>query len=181
MDKTNRKMISINMIPSKRIKDLMLDLSVLKRVSPQAKVVEAVKLLDERRQSGCLPFLLVVDEVGNKEEILGKLSIDDILAQMEPSTMKMEELPIFWQSQFWEECEDILQKTTDSIMSPVKHVIHQSATLIEAVHLMNSGGVDWLPVVERENVVGILFKEDLFNEVLAAAQPKDDELSDDPS
>lgn len=159
----------------------MLDISVLKRVSPQAKVVEAVKLLDERRQSGCLMFLLVVDEVGNKEEILGKLSVDDILAQMEPSTMKREELPIFWQSQFWEECEDILQKTTGSIMSPVKHVIHQSATLIEAVYLMNSGRVDWLPVVGRENVVGILFKEDLFYEVLAAAKPKNDELSDDPS
>jgi len=174
-------MTPINMIPSKRIKDLMLDISVLKRVSPQAQVVEAVKLLDERRQSGCLPFLLVVDVVGNKEEILGKLSIDDILTQMEPSTMKMEELPIFWQSQFWEECEDILQKTADSIMSPVKHVIHQSATLIEAVHLMNSGGVDWLPVVEMGNVVGILFKEDLFNEVLAAAQPKDDEPADNQS
>jgi len=174
-------MMTINTIPSKRIKDLMLDVNSLKRVSPQAEVIEAVKLLDELRQSGRSQFLLVADEAENKEEILGRLSIDDILAQMEPSTMTMEELPIFWQSQFWEECEDILQKPIGSIMSPVKHVIHQSATLIEAVHLMNSGRVDWLPVVERGNVVGILFKEDLFNEVLAAAQPKIDDLSDDPS
>ena len=153
----------------------MLDLSVLKRVSPEAKVVEAVKLLDEQRQGRYPFFLLIVNETGNKEEILGKLSIDDILAQMEPSRKMTEELPIFWQSQFWEECEDILQKPIGSIMSPVKHVIHQSATLIEAVHLMNYGKVDWLPVVERGNVVGILFKEDLFNEVVAAA------LSYDPS
>jgi CBS domain-containing protein len=64
-------------------------------------------------------------------------------------------------------------------MSPVTHVIHQSGTLIEAVHLMNSGKIDWLPVVEGGNVVGILFKEDLFNEVFAAAKPKAADLSHD--
>ena len=168
-----------DIIPKKRIKDLMLDLGTLERISPQTKVGEAVKILDERRQSGSPLFLLVVDEVENEEEILGTLSSNDILANMEPSTKSMEELPIFWQGQFWEECEAILERPTGEIMSPVTHVIHQSGTLIEAVHLMNSGKIDWLPVVEAGNVVGILFKEDLFNEVLAAAKPKAADLSHD--
>jgi CBS domain-containing protein len=161
-----------DIIPQKRIKDLMLNLRALGRISPRAQVAEAVKSLDERRRIRSPLFLLVVEEVDNKEEILGKVSIDEILSQIEPSTVTREELPIFWQSQFWEECEDIMQKTTNSIMSPVTHVIHQSGTLIEAVHLMNSSKIDWLPVVEGGEVVGILFKEDLFNEVLAAAKPK---------
>ncbi|RPI50363.1 MAG: CBS domain-containing protein, partial [Deltaproteobacteria bacterium] len=49
------------------------------------------------------------------------------------------------------------------------HVIHQSGTLMEAVHLMTSHKIDWLPVVEGKSVVGILLKEDLFKEIVEAA------------
>jgi CBS domain-containing protein len=177
-EKKKRNGENPDVIPKKRIKDLMLDLGTLERISPEIKVAEAVKILDERHKGGYPLFLLVVDEVENKEEILGMLSINDILAQMEPSTGSMEELPIFWQGQFWEECEAIMQRPTCEIMSPVTHVIHQSGTLIEAVHLMNSGKIDWLPVVEGGDVVGILFKEDLFKEILAAAKPTTADLSD---
>lgn len=165
----------------KRIKDLMLDLVSIERISPHTKVAEAVKLLDDSRKSGYPSCLLVVDEVEDEEEILGMLSIDDILTHMEPSTKSMEDLPIFWRGQFWEECETILQKPAVEVMSPVTLVIHESGTLIEAVHLMNSGEVDWLPVVKGEDVVGILFKEHLYGEILAAAKPKTDGLSRDMS
>ena len=159
-----------DIIPKKRIKDLMPDLDTLERISPQTKVEEAVKILYERLQIGSPLFLLVVDEVENEEEILGMLSINDILVHMEPSASSMEDLPIFWRGQFWEECEAIQQRPAGEIMSPVTHVIHQSGTLIEAVHLMNSGKIDWLPVMEGGDVVGVLFKDDLFKEVLAAAK-----------
>ncbi|MBE9581420.1 MAG: CBS domain-containing protein, partial [Proteobacteria bacterium] len=115
-------------------------------------------------------FLLVVDKVGDKEEILGVVSVDEVLGRMEPSAGSMEELPIFWQGQFYQECESLFERTSSEIMSPVTRVIHQSGTLMEAVHLMNSGKFDWLPVVEGEDVVGILLKEDLFKEVLAATE-----------
>ena len=51
-----------DIIPKKRIKDLMLDLDTLERISPQTKVEEAVKILYERLQIGSPLFLLVVDE-----------------------------------------------------------------------------------------------------------------------
>ena len=153
----------------KRIKDLMLDVLALERISPQTKVAEAVKLLNEKQKGRCPSSLLVVDEVEDEEEILGMLSIDDIIAHMEFSTKATEELPIFWQGQFLEECEVILKRPGSEIMSPVTHVIHQSGTLMEAVHLMTSHKIDWLPVVEGESVVGILLKEDLFKEIVAAA------------
>ena len=155
-------------MPEKRIKDLLLELGSLQRISPHTKVADAVKMLDEKRQSRSPSFLLVVDEVEKNEEILGMLSVNDIFGHMEPSTESMEELPIFWQGQFREECEAILERTTSEIMSPVTHVIHQSGTLMEAVHLMNSGRIDWLPVVEGEDVVGIIFRENLFSELVAA-------------
>ena len=155
-------------MPEKRIKDLLLELGSLQRISPHTKVADAVKMLDEKRQSRSPSFLLVVDEVEKNEEILGMLSVNDIFGHMEPSTESMEELPIFWQGQFREECEAILERTTSEIMSPVTHVIHQSGTLMEALHLMNSGRIDWLPVVEGEDVVGIIFRENLFSELVAA-------------
>jgi CBS domain-containing protein len=166
-------------MPEKRIKDLMLDLGTLERISPHTKLAEAVKVLHEKQQNLCPPFLLVVDEVEHKEEILGMLSMDDVLGHMGSSAEPMEELPIFWQGQFGEECEAVLQRTAGEIMLPVTHVIHETGTLMEAVHLMNSGRVHWLPVVREKGVVGILLKEDLFKEVLAAADPETG-LSKDP-
>ena len=155
-------------MPEKRIKDLMLDVLALERISSQTKVAEAVKVLNEIQKRRCPSSLLVVDKLENKEEILGMLSIDDILAHMESSIKATEELPIFWQGQFLEECEVILKRPGSEIMSPVMHVIHQSGTLMEAVHLMTSHKIDWLPVVEGTSVVGILLKEDLFKEIVEA-------------
>ena len=158
-------------MPEKRIKDLMLDVLALERISPQIKVAKAIKLLNEKQKGRCLSSLLIVDEVADEEEILGMLSIDDILAHMESSTKAIEELPIFWHGQFLEECKAILERPGSEIMSPVMHVIHQNGTLMEAVHLMTSHKIDWLPGVEGEAVVGILLKEDLLKEIVSVAIP----------
>jgi CBS domain-containing protein len=160
-------------MPEKRINELMVDLSCLERIYPDTKVADAVKILNERarQRDRCPFFLLVVDEIDNKEEIVGMLSMDDVLGRME-SSGQSEELPIFWQGQFQQECETILEKATGEIMSPVTHVIHQSGTLMEAVHLMNLGRTDWLPVLEGGDVVGLLLKDDLFKEVVAATEPE---------
>lgn len=157
-------------MPEKRIKDLMLDPASFDRVFLRTKVSEAVRMMDEKRRSRCPSFLLVVNEGENKEEILGMLSMNDVLYHMESSAQSMEELPIFWRGQFQEECEVLLRSTTGEIMSPVTLVIDQNGTLMEAVHLVNSGEIDWLPVVEGEEVVGILLKEDLFREVIAVTE-----------
>ena len=148
----------------------MLDIGNLEHISPETKLAEAVRMLKGKWHSLCSAFLLVVDEIHNKEEILGVLSMDDILSHMEPPTESMEELPIFWQGQFREECEAILEKQASEVMLQVTHVIHQSGTLMEALHLTNSGKINWLPVIEKGEVVGILHKEDLFKEVIAVSE-----------
>lgn len=154
----------------KRIKDLMVRLEALKRLSPQKKVIDGIRVLGDESEGSMIPLVLVVDKVGDKEEIVGILSLDDVLTCMESATEPMEELPIFWQGQFQEECMGVLGRPASEIMSPVTHVIHQSGTLTEAVHLMNSKNLDWLPVVEGDVVVGILLKQALLKEVLALAR-----------
>ena len=153
-----------------RIKDLMVHLKALQHISPQKKAMEGVSLLGEQGHMSKVPFVLVVDNAQSNEEIVGTLSLDNILDRIESAEQPVEELPIFWQGQFHEECVAVLERPVEEVMSPVTHVIRQSGTLTEAVHLMNSRCLDWLPVVEGEEVVGILLKEALLQEVFAIAQ-----------
>lgn len=155
--------------PEKRIKDLMVGLDDLEQIPSDRKVIEVVDLFGEKPERHWSPFVLVVDSVLGKEEIVGILSLDDVLNHMESSTEPKDELPIFWLGQFREECVAVLNRPAGHVMSPVTHVIHQNGTLTEAVHLMNSKRVNWLPVVEGEAVVGILLKDALLHEVLAVA------------
>jgi CBS domain-containing protein len=156
--------------PEKRIKDLMLHLKVLKQISPQNKAIEGLNLLDEHDDMPMNPLVLVVEKAQGEEKIVGILSLDDVLNHMESAEKPVEELPIFWQGQFHEECLAVLDRPVGDVMSPVTHVIRQSGTLTEAVHLMNFRCLDWLPVVEGGEVVGILLKETLLQEVLAIAK-----------
>ena len=149
----------------------MIHLDSLHRIPPQTKVREGVKVLSEKWGSRLPLFVLVVDEIEKKEEILGMLSLNDVLRHLESSSGPVDELPIFWQGQFLDECESVLNMSAGEIMSPVALVIKQNCTLTEAVHLMYSRCVDWLPVVEGEQVVGVLLKEALIGEVVAVAEP----------
>jgi CBS domain-containing protein len=157
-------------LPERRIRDLMIQLESLKQISPNQRAMEGVKALDDGSGDALLPFVLVVNNAQDKEQIVGILSLDDILKHMESATEPLDELPIFWQGQFREECLAVLDQPAEKVMSPVTHVIHQSGTLTEAVHLMNSKHLDWLPVVEGEDVVGIILKEALLSEVLAVSR-----------
>jgi CBS-domain-containing membrane protein len=154
----------------KRIKDLMLSLEAFSHISPQEKVGHAVKVLETRKQQGLPAFLLVVEVIDQKEEILGMLSPETLLSHMESSREPTEELPIFWQGQFQEECEAVFGNAIADVMSPVTRVIHGTGTLTEAVHLMHLQGTDWLPVVAEQSVVGIILKDALIEEVFQAAK-----------
>lgn len=151
----------------KRVKDLMLSLEAFSQISPRRKVAEAVDLLRENRKKGLPLFLLVVDVLDNKQEILGMLSAHNLIGHMESSREPTEELPIFWQGQFQEECEALFDASVSAVMAPVTRVIHETGTLTEAVHLMNRQGIDWLPAVADQEVVGIVLKTALMDEVLS--------------
>jgi CBS domain-containing protein len=157
-------------MPEKRVRDLMLALETFSQIPPQQKVADAVEILRDKRRNGLPTFLLVVDALENKEEILGMLSPCSLLDHMESSRKPTEELPIFWQGQFQEECEVIFGRPVSEVMSPVTRVIHETGTLTEAVHLMHLHGIDWLPVVAEKDVVGVVLKEALMDEVFSAKE-----------
>ncbi|MBW2109546.1 MAG: CBS domain-containing protein [Deltaproteobacteria bacterium] len=159
----------------KQIKDLMISLDAFEQIGPDAKVADGIKKLAGGNRAATAPLVLIVEARQDTEEIVGILSLDDVLGHMESSCEPKDELPIFWRGQFREECEAVLDAPAGGVMSPITHVIHQNGTLTEAVHLMNSKRVNWLPVVEGESVVGILAKQALLDEALAVALEHDEQ------
>ena len=105
----------------RRIQDLSRKIKDVPRLSHEVTVGEAVLVLSGQVEQGAPPFALVVDQVRGLEEIIGSISFDDVLAEMERRATISGEVPIFWRGQFWEEAGRLFKKPVSEIMSPVKH------------------------------------------------------------
>lgn len=75
---------------------MIIRLDRLGRVSSQKTVREAVRDLRGKPSGSGVPFLLVVEENKNREEILGTLSRANIMASIDLSIDLNEQIPIFW-------------------------------------------------------------------------------------
>lgn len=153
----------------KRVSQLVQKIEEVEWVGPHTPVREAVRRLGRQRRRGCEGVLLVVSQDQGGEEILGTLSLEDILAKLEPSPPQGDDLPIFWQGQFQDRLRMALQGKVEEYMSPLRHALNQGSTLMEALHLMNLKKTRLLVVMQGESVVGILTREHLVREVVALA------------
>lgn len=153
------------MIREKGIKDVMFRLDKLRHVSSQQTVGEAVRHLAVKSSDSACPFLLVVEKHKNREEILGTLSLANIMASIDNSINFNEQIPIFWRGQFLEECGAVLKKRVFEVMSPIIHAVHENGTLMEALHLMISKENPFLAVLSGKDLVGILVKQQLLEEI----------------
>ena len=143
----------------------MIRLDKLRRVSSQKSVGEAFRDLRVRSADSVFPFLLVVEKNKNREEILGTLSLSNIMAAIDLSIDFQEQLPIFWRGQFLEECGAVLKRGVFEVMSPIEHAVHESGTLMEALHLMISKESQVLAVLNGKDLVGMLIRQNLMEEI----------------
>jgi CBS domain len=153
------------MMRERGIKDLMLGLDRLTRVSSQKTVGEVLKEFRGKAPDFGTLFLLVVDKKKNREEILGTLSTANIMDSIDLSINLDGQIPIFWRGQFAEECGAVLQKRTFEVMSPIVNAVNENGTLMEALHLMISKDNDTLAVLNGKDVVGILIRRSLREEM----------------
>lgn len=144
---------------------MMIRLDRLRRVSSQKTVGEAVRDLRGKSSDSGFPFLLVVQKNKNREEILGTLSLANIMVSIDLSINFNEQIPIFWRGQFLEECGAVLKKRVSEVMSPIIHAVHENGTLMEAIHLMISKDNHILAVLSGKDLVGILVKQTLIEEI----------------
>jgi CBS domain-containing protein len=153
------------MMRERGIRDVMVRLDRLRRVSSQETVEEAVRKLRIKSTNTGFPFLLVVDKNKNREEILGTFSLENIIASIDLSINFQEQIPIFWRGQFFEECRAVLKRRVFEVMSPIVHAVPENGTLMEALHLMISKDNPILAVLSGKDLVGILVKQNLKDEI----------------
>lgn len=73
--------------------------------------------------------------------------------------------PIFWEGQFETECHEGVNKRVEEIMLPIKAYVREREMLMEAVFLLDKYKMDFLPVVGKDEVVGIIHLDDILKEI----------------
>ena len=156
-------------MPSERlIKDFMCPLDRYSYVKDEEPVQEAVRLMGQAEKEGNPPCLIVVGEEASEKGIIkGFITPAELVFGLAGHFLKGAQTsgPIFWEGQFEAECLEGAKKRVSEIMFPIKACVRDTEMLMEAVFLLNKYQVDFLPVVEKDNVVGMIHLEDILREI----------------
>ena len=156
-------------MPEKRVGELLRDIREIDWVYPGTPLRQAVELLGRQQQNQGPGFVLVVRDHQQNREILGTVTLADILTRLEPPSLSDEgDIPIFWQGQFREAARQLLTGEVTQVMVPPEHALNRNSTLMEALHVMNSRDSKILVVMEGEAVVGLISREHLCREIVKA-------------
>jgi CBS domain-containing protein len=174
---------------TRKVKDIMLELSEYAVVSPEATLFEAMMALgsaQKRLQPGRQPHraVLVVDD---DCKVVGKLGHQGFLRALEPKYDQLESLTQlsggsisedfiksmmedlrFWQTGLQEISRRVRTVKMKEVMRPVTESIDENAPLSEAIHMLIMCGTLSILVTRNSTVVGILRLSDVFDEAVKA-------------
>ncbi len=129
---------------------------------------KALVLMDEIRKES-KPLCLVVLGAGpsEREIIKGFVTPSELVFGLLSHFLKgvQRSGPIFWEGQFETECFEGVNKHVEEIMLPIKAYLRGSELLMEAVFLLDKYRMDFLPVVNKDEVVGIIHLDDILKEI----------------
>jgi CBS domain-containing protein len=156
-------------MPSERlIKDFMCPLDRYSYIKQEEPVLEAVRLMGQAEKEGSPPCLIVVGEEPSEKDIIkGFVTPTELVFGLAGHFLKgaQKSGPIFWEGQFEAECLEGAKKRVSEIMFTIKACVRDTEMLMEAVFLLNKYQVDFLPVVKKEDVVGMIHLEDIMREI----------------
>jgi Mg/Co/Ni transporter MgtE len=121
--------------------------------------------------------VLVFDE---KYNLMGTLTLKDILKGLEPRFMKPSEkaqglkedesaLSLIWDTLFDKGSKELAEKPVSEIMMPAKHFVEPSDPLTKAAYLMLHHDLILLPVLEdKKKFVGLVRMIEVFDEISGA-------------
>lgn len=168
----------------KRVGEILAEVREIDCLDPESSLAEAVGILTRQRKENGPGFVLVVRNTGSGREVIGTVTLCDVLARLESALATPEsDIPIFWQGQFFDQVGQLLDdKVTKAMVAP-EEALSKKSTLMEALHVMNSCGNQVLVVMDDNCVVGFLSREQLCLELInaAAAYGQDQRLPISPS
>ena len=118
--------------------------------------------------------ILVFDE---KYNLMGTLTLKDILRGLEPKFMQTSEkvegykeqeseLSLIWDSLFTKQSKELAEKAVSEVMSPAKHFVEPNDPVTKAAYLMVHHNLVLLPVLEnKKKFVGLVRMIEIFDEI----------------
>ncbi|MCJ7616717.1 MAG: CBS domain-containing protein [Desulfobacterales bacterium] len=147
-------------MPSEKfVKNFMRSLDHYSYIKEDETVQAAVRLMDKVRKEGTHQCLFVVgEEQYEKQFIKGFVTPSELVFGLSAHFLKgaQKSGPVFWEGQLEAECMEGLKKHVREIMVPFVACVGESNMLMEAVFLFNKYHIDFLPVVNRDDVVGMI-------------------------
>jgi predicted transcriptional regulator len=157
------------MAPEKLIKDFVRPLERYYSVKEDDTVQKALRLMDKARKEVRRLCLIVVGKGSSEKEIIkGFVTPRELVFGLATRFLKGAEKsgPIFWEGQFEAECRDGVDKRVREIMSPIRAYVRETEMLMEAVFLLHKYEQDFLPAIDREEVVvGTIHLDEILKEI----------------
>lgn len=163
---------------SKAVKDLMIDVFEYPHIPYWFTIRQAVGVIKKSLLSGekChQPMaILVFDE---KYNLLGTLSLKDILKGLEPKFLKPTTkaqvptedesgLSVLWDTLFDKESKEAAERPVSEVMTPAKFFVQPDDPITKAAYLMIHNDLVLLPVLEeKKKFVGLIRMREVFDEI----------------
>lgn len=163
------------MTSEKAVKDLMHPLGEYYRIAEERSVAEALVLMERARRKGKPLCLIVAGDTSSEKEIIkGFVTPRELVFGLTTRFLKGAEKsgPIFWEGQFEAECLAGMNKLVREIMDPINAYVRGTEMLMEAVFLLKKYQEDFLPVISKEEVVGIIHIHDILTHTTRLAPEK---------
>ncbi len=151
-----------------KARDLMIPL--VDYLKPDNTIRDAVNLLQTAKRGEEKIGVKGLPVLDDKKELVGMISMGDILKAVYPSYMYMMNLGDFtWDGMVESLVGQVADKTVASIMSKQVITIKETDPLMECVDHMIRNDVKRLPVIDPNGkVVGILYERDVFFAIVKA-------------
>jgi CBS domain-containing protein len=137
-------------------------------VSTRASILEAVRLMLQHKISG----LPVFDESG---KLAGIVSDGDFLRRAETDTLRRRPRWIEFfvgPGKLADEYVHASTRKVSEVMTAEVHTVSENAPLNEVVTIMEQNHIKRVPVMHREELVGIVTRTDLLRALINGAKPR---------
>ncbi len=165
------------MATEKFVKDFMRPLDRYCYIKEDATVQDALRLLDKARVESTHPCLVVVGEDQSEKQLSkGLVTPTQLGFGLSAHFLRgaQKSGPIFWEGQLEAECLEGAKKRVGEIMVPIIACVRETEMLMEAVFLLNKYQVDFLPVVNKDDVVGMIHIHEILAYIAGLALEKQD-------
>lgn len=160
------------MADKKKVRELMVLLAEYPRVYEHETLKDAIKTLKDYIAKGkehrSLLVFSNIRKIGGEEELVGILTVRDILKALEKNIAirTNRELPAMSWAYFYRKdpASDLVFTTVGQVVRPlVKAFIQADKEVTKAIEIMMTKGVNIIPVFEGKKAVGIIRGLDLLD------------------